>query len=142
MSKLKVLVASSEVAPFAKTGGLADVAGSLPIALEEMGAEVRVIMPKYGCVKAKGAETTIGEDVKVWFVENDDYFNRKELYGDKFGDYADNLDRFSFFSREALAWQEQGKAQLQKQQRQTSVDERAALIQELIVAEEGRRARA
>ena len=48
MSKLKILLASGEVAPLAKTGGLADVAGSLPIALEEMGADVRVIMPKYG----------------------------------------------------------------------------------------------
>ena len=46
MSNLKVLFAASEVVPFAKTGGLADVAGSLPIALEELGVDVRVIMPK------------------------------------------------------------------------------------------------
>ncbi len=102
MSKLKVLLAASEVAPFAKTGGLADVAGSLPIALEEMGVDVRIIMPKYGCIKVKGSETVIGKGVKVYFVENDDYFDRKELYGDKFGDYHDNLDRFSFFSKGAL----------------------------------------
>ena len=99
---MKVLLAASEVVPFAKTGGLADVAGSLPIALEEMGVDVRVIMPKYGSVKVKGDQTVIGKDVKVYFVENDEYFDRKELYGDKFGDYHDNLERFSFFSREIL----------------------------------------
>ncbi len=102
MSKLKVLLAASEVVPFAKTGGLADVAGSLPIALEEMGVDVRVIMPKYGCVKVKGDEAIIGKGVKAYFVENDEYFDRKELYGDKFGDYHDNLERFSFFSKEIL----------------------------------------
>jgi len=102
MEKLKVLLASSEVVPFAKTGGLADVAGSLPIALEEMGVDVRVVMPKYASVKVKGDEAIIGKNVKVYFIENDEYFNRKELYGDKFGDYADNLDRFAFFSKEAL----------------------------------------
>ncbi|MFA5142897.1 MAG: glycogen synthase GlgA [Candidatus Omnitrophota bacterium] len=101
MGKLKVLVAASEVAPFAKTGGLADVAGSLPIALAELGADVRVVMPKYGCVKAKG-NTAVLDGVKAYFIENDDYFNRKELYGDKFGDYHDNLERFAFFSKEAL----------------------------------------
>lgn len=102
MEKLKVLLASSEVVPFAKTGGLADVAGSLPIALEEMDVDIRVIMPKYASVKVKGDEATLNKNVKIYFVENDDYFNRKELYGDKFGDYVDNLDRFAFFSREVL----------------------------------------
>ncbi len=102
MEKLKVLLASSEVVPFAKTGGLADVAGSLPLALEELGIDIRVILPKYASFKVKGDEAKIGKGVKVYFVENDDYFKRIELYGDKFGDYKDNLDRFSFFSRELL----------------------------------------
>ncbi|MFA5256079.1 MAG: glycogen/starch synthase, partial [Candidatus Omnitrophota bacterium] len=102
MAKLKVLLASSEVVPFAKTGGLADVAGSLPLALEELGVDIRVIMPKYASVKIAGNSTKIGKNIPVYFVENDDYFNRKELYGDKFGDYKDNLDRFAFFSREIL----------------------------------------
>jgi len=121
MEKLKVLFATSEAVPFAKTGGLADVAGSLPAALAELGVDVRVIMPKYRSVKVSGSETTVGRNVhpvritkdsaskmdisnrvKVWFVENADYYDRKELYGDKFGDYADNLDRFSFFSRQVL----------------------------------------
>ncbi len=103
MNRLKVLLASSEVAPFAKTGGLADVAGSLPLAFEKLGVDVRVIMPKYICVKIKGDETVIGGGIKVYFVVNDAYFNRKELYGDKFGDYHDNLERFAFFSKEVLA---------------------------------------
>ena len=102
MAKLKVLLAASEVVPFAKTGGLADVAGSLPIALESMGVDVRVIMPKYSSVKVKGSEAAIGKNIKVYFVENEDYFSRQYLYGDKFGDYRDNLERFSFFSREIL----------------------------------------
>ena len=102
MAKLKVLLASSEVVPFAKTGGLADVAGSLPLALEELGVDIRVIMPKYASVKVAGDSAKIGKNVPVYFVENDGYFNRKELYGDKFGDYKDNLDRFAFFSREIL----------------------------------------
>ncbi|MBI5123818.1 MAG: glycogen synthase GlgA [Candidatus Omnitrophica bacterium] len=99
---MKVLLAASEVVPFAKTGGLADVAGSLPLALEELGVDIRVIMPKYASVKVKGDSTTIGKNIKVYFVENDDYFKRIELYGDKFGDYKDNLDRFMFFSKEIL----------------------------------------
>ncbi|MDD5136295.1 MAG: glycogen/starch synthase [Candidatus Omnitrophica bacterium] len=102
MVKLKVLLAASEVAPFAKTGGLGDVAGSLPIALEELGVDVRVVMPKYGCVKVKGDKAVIGKDVKVYFIENEDYYARKELYGDKFGDYHDNLERFAFFSKGVL----------------------------------------
>ncbi|MBI4975039.1 MAG: glycogen/starch synthase, partial [Candidatus Omnitrophica bacterium] len=100
MKKLKVLLASSEVVPFAKTGGLADVAGSLSLALEELGCDIRLIMPKYASVKTADDEATIGKGVKVYFVKNDSYFNRAELYGDKFGDYGDNMDRFSFFSRE------------------------------------------
>jgi starch synthase len=50
MDKIKVILASSEVAPFAKTGGLADVAGSLPKALKKLGADIRVVMPKYKCI--------------------------------------------------------------------------------------------
>lgn len=101
MPRLKVLFASSELVPFTKTGGLADVAGSLPMALAGEGADVRVITPRYRTVKVDGRESEIG-GVKVWFVENEDYFDRKELYGDRYGDYSDNLDRFSFFCRQAL----------------------------------------
>ncbi len=102
VEKRKVLFVASEVSPFAKTGGLADVAGSLPIALEALGLDVRVIMPKYACVRSESDSAIIGNNIKVYFVKNADYFGRKELYGDKFGDYKDNLDRFSFFSRQVL----------------------------------------
>ncbi len=99
MGKLKVLLASSEVVPFAKTGGLADVAGALPLVLEALGVDVRVIMPRYGSIKAVGESAAIGKNVKVYFAASDEYFSRPELYGDKFGDYKDNLDRFTFFSK-------------------------------------------
>lgn len=102
MDKLKVLLVASEVVGFAKTGGLADVAGSLPIALEELGVDIRVIMPKYASVKVKADKAKIGKNIPIYFVHNDNYFNRKELYGDKFGDYQDNLERFAFFSKEVL----------------------------------------
>lgn len=102
MERLKILIASSEVMPFAKAGGMAEVVGSLPLALAEMGADVRVVTPKYRSVKADGNGTEIAGGVKVWLVENEDYFNRREMYGDKFGDYSDNLDRYTFFCRQAL----------------------------------------
>ena len=102
MKRLKILYAASEAVPFAKTGGMADVAGSLPMALEELGADIRIIMPKYASVKSAANTARLGKNIKVYFVRNDEYFKRKELYGDKFGDYKDNLERFAFFSREIL----------------------------------------
>ena len=102
MDKLKVLIASSEAVPFAKTGGLADVCGSLPLALEELGVDVRIIMPRYASVKADGDEAVIGNNIKVYFIRNDYFFKRQELYGDRFGDYSDNLDRFVYFCREVF----------------------------------------
>ncbi|MFH1202486.1 MAG: glycogen/starch synthase [Candidatus Omnitrophota bacterium] len=97
---MKVLICSSEIVPFAKTGGLADVAGALPFALEELGVEVRLVMPKYRTVKTN--QQTLGKNIIVYFIENDAYFNRDGLYGTKAGDFPDNLDRFSFFCKEAL----------------------------------------
>ena len=100
--KLKVLFASSEVDPFSKTGGLADVAGSLPVALDKAGVDIRVITPHYKCVRAFGNEAMLADKVPVYFVNNDKFFMRDNLYADKNGDYADNLDRFSFFSRSVV----------------------------------------
>lgn len=122
---LKVLFLSSEVLPFAKTGGLADVTGALPIALKRKGVEVRVIMPFYrtikeGCheistlikdlkvpfgektLRSNILQTMIGDDIPVYFVEREDMFDRPNLYGNSKGDYYDNLERFSFFSHAAL----------------------------------------
>ncbi len=109
---MKIAICASEVVPFAKTGGLADVAGALPLALEELKQEVIIIMPKYKAIQEpkfkikKSREgipySVIGEDIRVYFIENDAYFNRDSLYGDKTGDYPDNLERFSYFSRAAL----------------------------------------
>jgi starch synthase len=109
---MKIALCSSEVVPFAKTGGLADVAGALPLALEKLNQEVIIVMPKYECVKKSGlaikqlkpgfSSANIGESIKVYFVENDKYYNRPGLYGEKTGDYPDNLLRFSYYCEKTL----------------------------------------
>ncbi len=122
---LRVLVVVSEMAPFAKTGGLADVAGALPEALARLGCRVRVCLPCYPGVRdraedlravARGLriptgaatleadvlETRTAGGVPVNLVEREDMFNRPNLYRGAKGDYYDNLERFSFFSRAAL----------------------------------------
>ena len=121
---MKVVHLSSEVAPFAKTGGLADVAGSLPGALSGFGLDVRVLTPYYRETAAKGLPLrTVASGLKldfagkerifdiiehrdvrqrVWLIACDEYFNRDHLYGPPSGDYADNGERFGFFSRASL----------------------------------------
>jgi starch synthase len=111
---MKILFISSEVVPFAKTGGLADVAGSLPKALKEIGHDVRVYTPlykrqklkvkskKYGKISA-GEAVIPGTEVPVYFYENEKYFgSREELYQVKGVDYPDNLERFAAFCRSVL----------------------------------------
>jgi starch synthase len=126
MGDVNIVFASSEVAPFAKTGGLADVCGSLPIDLQRLGHNVAVMMPAFRQVKQGGHHiepmnvrfdipigTKIvrgrllrgvlpGSDVPVYFVEQDDYFDRPELYRVKGEDYKDNCERFTFFCRAVL----------------------------------------
>jgi starch synthase len=123
MPAVKILFVSSEVAPFAKTGGLADVAGALPKALRRLGHDVRIVMPAYRGVLARApfvatgvsvqvpvggfiepAEIWQGEiaDVPVYLIDHPGYFNRESLYGSAAGDYADNDERFGFFCRAAL----------------------------------------
>jgi starch synthase len=113
----RVLLVSPEIHPLAKTGGLADVAGSLPLALRELGADIRVAMPRYRKVAAsanylcdfpvpmgKGItetavvkEAQLGQDVPAYLVENYRYFDRDALYG-----HGDDAERFGFFSRAVL----------------------------------------
>jgi starch synthase len=126
MEKLNILMVSSECVPFAKTGGLADVVGALPIALKKMGHDVRVVMPKYSSIDDDkfnikpfhspmsvwmgnkeewcfAYSTNIEYDVPVYFIDFKLFFDREGLYHDKdFKDYDDNPRRFAFLSRAAL----------------------------------------
>ena len=99
---MKVAMVVSEMEPFAKTGGLADVAGSLPLALAALGLEVHVFMPRYACIKESADQTTLAHGVTVHFIRHEGYFQRPELYGGADGDYPDNLERFSFFCRQVF----------------------------------------
>ncbi len=99
---MRIFFVASEVVPFAKTGGLADVTGALPIALEKQGQEVIVAMPRYKCIALGKLKPVIGKNIRVYFIENDAFFNRDGLYGDKKGDYKDNLQRFSYFCGRTL----------------------------------------
>lgn len=122
---MRVLFCAPEVVPLAKTGGLADVAGALPVALAERGVEVRVAMPRYRAVSTEKAtplgRVTVtvgadpvegslseirlpGSDVPVWLIDQPRYFDREGLYGEGGKDYPDNLSRFSFFSRALLEY--------------------------------------
>ena len=116
---MKILYVAAEAVPFAKTGGLADVAGSLPKALKADGVDVRVIMPKFGKIpeayrnamehvydgelpvawrkKYVGLDKYELDGVTYYFVDNEEYFNREGFYG-----YDDDAERFSFFSRAVL----------------------------------------
>lgn len=107
---MKIAICASEAVPFAKTGGLADVCGALPSELHALGHEVVLVLPKYPSVKASGFplksvgeayEVTSYQHHKVYFVCHD-MFLRSGLYGDRFGDYPDNLKRFSYFCQKSL----------------------------------------
>jgi len=121
---LKVLFVSSEVSPFAKTGGLGDVVGALPKALRRRGIDARVVMPLYAGMNWHELDRLDGvldvpmwwgraraglrlgrlpgSEVPVYFLEYHRYFDRPFLYGPPDDGYADNLERFTFLSRGAL----------------------------------------
>lgn len=109
---MKVVFCSSEVFPFAKTGGLADVCGSLPIALEKIGMEAVIVLPGYGCVGKAGypieqiseavSRAKLGANIQVYFIEHEQYFGRDGLYGYASGDYSDNIERFGFYCDQVL----------------------------------------
>jgi starch synthase len=117
---LKILFLAAEVVPFAKTGGLADVAGALPKALNQLDHDIRIVMPRYGFIgrdqfslnevlqdvpvpmngqieTAAIWEGRVGANVPVYFVENGKYYDREGIYM-----YNDDADRFIFFCRAAL----------------------------------------
>jgi starch synthase len=123
---MKILIVSSEVEPFSKTGGLADVAGILPYAIKEVSdCDIRVISPFYRMVKkrefkiakikdindAPGFDNSVSFkllgtkfwDIKFYFIRRDEYFDRDDLYGTSQDDYADDAERFSFFCRAVIA---------------------------------------
>ena len=115
-----ILFVASEATPFAKTGGLADVAGSLPKAIDKEYFDVRVIMPKYGCLKQSEALEYIGnfqmsfdwremyvglfravyDGVTYYFIDDEELFNTQSLYTD---DTRFEIRRFAFFSKAALS---------------------------------------
>lgn len=124
---MQIVVASSEVVPFSKTGGLADVGASLPKSLADLGHEVIVAAPFFPREFAKlvdnppplepvnltlsvsvGQRHVVGRilksklpgsDVTCYLIDQPDYFDRPGLYGDADGDYRDNCERFVFFCR-------------------------------------------
>ena len=123
---MKVLFISAEAIPFAKTGGLADVAGSLPVALKRLGVDVCLGLPFYRAVRkgnferqlllgnlkvpfgdaeleAKVWEAAIEKDIPVYLIEREDMYDRPNIYGNSSGDYYDNFERFAFFTRAILS---------------------------------------
>lgn len=115
---MRILFAASEGLPFSKTGGLADVVEALPRALAAKGHEVAVVLPFYSASKPMPVvaqsltipmagrlrfPTIVGgtplHGVRYFFVDDPPYFQRDGLYGNAHGDYPDNAERFSEFSR-------------------------------------------
>lgn len=122
---LHIVVAGSEAFPFAKTGGLGDVLGALPTALKRLGHQPVVMIPAYRDIRKCGRpiedtglrfSVPIGGraigggilrgmlpgDVPIYFLRQDDYFDRPGLYAENNQGYVDNCERFTFFNRAVL----------------------------------------
>ena len=116
------MMVSSEATPWAKSGGLADVVGALPVALAALGHAVAIVIPRYMNAYDAPAQRVIGRlpiflghavyDVSVWemssggvttyFVEQAGLFGRDGLYGDRYGEFGDNHIRFAVLSKAAI----------------------------------------
>ena len=118
---MRILFVASEGLPFSKTGGLADVVEGLPKALVALGHEVGVVLPRYRSTKVSAivlpsltipmgnrlrfpavADGTLVAGVRYYFVDDPEYFDREQLYGEQGTDYPDNAERFAEFSRAAI----------------------------------------
>lgn len=126
---MNIVMAASEAVPYAKTGGLADVVGALPLELIKLGHRVTLVLPGYRSFSAvqqscrpvmrlrvptagMSVDVALEEEIvpvadalhplRVLAVRYDPYFDRPELYQDRHGDYPDNLDRFVLFCRMVL----------------------------------------
>ncbi|QRK09093.1 glycogen synthase GlgA [Archangium violaceum] len=120
---MKILYVASEVTPFSKTGGLGDVAGSLPAALAELGHEVKIVTPRYASIKTdrltptghhlelrfpfgieRGPILSLRQSptLEVLFLENEHFYGRGGIYGDAWGEFGDNHRRFAYLSLGAL----------------------------------------
>ena len=120
---MKILMVASEAAPFAKTGGLADVTGSLPAALKALGHEVAVLLPRYATVDLKDARRVydwlpvwlppqrfdtalylVERETPFYFLDCPPLYDRAGIYGEGGEDYPDNHIRFAVLGQAALAF--------------------------------------
>jgi len=126
MARLSILFSASECFPFAKSGGLGDVVGALPIALRGRGHDVRVVMPRYAVTKKHATTLLSGplavpmgwgtelcgvhraelpaspSPVPVYLLDHPGFFDRDGIYNDSHGSFGDNLERYGFLSRATI----------------------------------------